>query len=132
MLLGGLYPLQFDLIDDLEPIIADRQRTAADRRQEERCRPNDLKELIAWLKANPGKASVGIPAVGGTGHLAGLSFQKAIGSQLPVRARIAATARRCRIWSRARSICQIEPASNFYAQVKAGTIKPYAVTSKTR
>ena len=27
---------------------------------------------------------------------------------------------------------QIEPASNFYAQVKAGTIKPYAITSKTR
>ncbi len=35
MLIGGLYALQFDLLNDLEPMIADRQRAAADRRQEE-------------------------------------------------------------------------------------------------
>ena len=27
---------------------------------------------------------------------------------------------------------QIEPASNFFAQAKAGAIKPYAITSKAR
>ena len=35
MLLGGLYPLQFDLINDLAPIASDRERAADDRRQEE-------------------------------------------------------------------------------------------------
>ena len=43
---------------------------------------NNLKELIAWLKANPDKASVGIPGVGGTGHLAGLAFQKETGTKV--------------------------------------------------
>ena len=42
---------------------------------------DDLKGLIAWLKANPDKASVGIAGVGATGHLAGISFQKETGTK---------------------------------------------------
>ena len=38
MLLGGLYPLQFDLINDLAPILLIAERAADDRRQEEPCR----------------------------------------------------------------------------------------------
>src|SRR5882757_5175666 len=41
----------------------------------------DLKGLIAWLKANPDKASVGIAGVGATGHLTGISFQKETGTK---------------------------------------------------
>ena len=33
---------------------------------------NDLKELIAWLKANPDKASQGTAGIGSTSHLAGV------------------------------------------------------------
>src|SRR5437762_3168391 len=63
MLTGGLYALQFDLLRDLEPIIligseplliVGRKSLPAD----------DLKGLIAYLKANPDKASVGIAGVG--------------------------------------------------------------------
>ena len=80
MLTGGLYALQFDLLKDLEPIIqigseplliVGKKGLPAD----------DLKGLIAWLKANPDKASVGIAGVGATGHLTGISFQKETGTR---------------------------------------------------
>ena len=80
MLTGGLYALQFDLLKDLEPVIligseplliVGKKSLPAD----------DLKGLIAWLKANPDKASVGIAGVGATGHLTGISFQKETGTK---------------------------------------------------
>ena len=80
MLTGGLYALPFDLLKDLEPIIqigseplliVAKKSLPAD----------DLKGLIAWLKQNPDKASVGIAGVGATGHLTGISFQKQTGTQ---------------------------------------------------
>src|SRR3989304_10308587 len=91
--------------------------------------PNDLKELISWLKANPGKASVGIPGVGGTGHLTGLAFQKETGTKfqfVPYRGNGPAL----QDLIAGQIDLQIEPASNFYGQGRAGTIKPYAITSK--
>ena len=42
---------------------------------------NDLKELIAWLKANPGNATQGSVGVGSQGHLAGILFQRATGTR---------------------------------------------------
>ena len=36
---------------------------------------NNLAELIAWLKANPNRASAGTAGVGSGGHLAGILFQ---------------------------------------------------------
>ena len=102
MLTGGLYKLQFDLFADLQPImligsepllIVGKNSLPAD----------DLKGLIAWLKANPDKASVGIAGVGATGHLAGISFQKETGPNFSS-CRIAATRRRCRTCWRDRSI----------------------------
>src|SRR5258708_16558463 len=81
MLTRGLYSLQFDLLKDLEPVIqigseplliVGRKSLPAD----------DLKGLIAYLKANPDKASVGIAGVGATGHLTGISFQKETGTRV--------------------------------------------------
>ena len=92
---------------------------------------NDLKELVTWLKANPDKASIGIPAVGGTGHLAGLSFLKEIGATaqfVPYRGNGPAL----QDLVAGQIDLQIEPASNFYAQAKAGAIKPYAIAAKAR
>jgi len=130
MLTGGLYPLQFDLLNDLEPIIqiASEPMLIVGKKA---LPANDLKELIAWLKANPDKASVGIPGVGGTGHLTGIAFQKATGTTfqfVPYRGNAPAL----QDLIAGQIDLQLEPASNFYAQVKAGTIKPYAITSKAR
>jgi tripartite-type tricarboxylate transporter receptor subunit TctC len=130
MLLGGLYPLQFDLIDDLAPIllIASEPLMIVGKKG---LPANDLKELITWLKANPDKASVGIPAVGGTGHLAGLAFLKEIDAKvqfIPYRGNGPAL----QDLVAGQIDLQIEPASNFFAQAKAGAIKPYAIASRTR
>jgi len=130
LLTGGLYPLSFDLLNDLEPIIqiASEPMLIVGRKA---LPPNDLKELIAWLKANPDKASVGIPGVGGTGHLTGLAFQKETGTKfqfVPYRGNAPAL----QDLVAGQIDLQIEPASNYYAQVKAGAIKPYAITAKAR
>ena len=130
MLLGGLYPLPFDLINDIAPIlmIASEPLMIVGKKA---LPAKDLKELIAWLKANPDKASIGVPAVGGTGHLAGLSFLNEIGTKaqfIPYRGNGPAL----QDLVAGQIDLQIEPASNFFAQAKAGAIKPYAITAKNR
>ena len=79
MLTGGLYNLPFDLLKDLEPIILIGSEPLLIVGKKD-LPVTDLKGLIDWLKANPGKASVGIAGVGATGHLTGISFQKVTGT----------------------------------------------------
>ena len=127
---GALYALQFDLMTDLDPIIqiASEPMMIVGKKD---FPANNLKEMIAWLKANPDKASVGIPGVGGTGHLTGLAFQKETGTRftfVPYRGNAPAL----QDLVAGQIDLQMEPASNFYAQAKAGAIKPFAITSKRR
>lgn len=130
MLTGGLYALQFDLLKDLEPIIqigseplliVGKKSLPAD----------DLKGLIAWLKANPDKASVGIAGVGATGHLTGISFQKETGTQfqfVPYRGNGPAM----QDLLSGQIDFMIEPSSNFKSLLGAGSVKPFAITGKAR
>ena len=130
MLTGGLYALQFDLLKDLEPVIqigseplliVGRKSLPAD----------DLKGLIAYLKANPDKASVGIAGVGATGHLTGISFQKETGTRfqfVPYRG----NAPGMQDLLAEQIDFMIEPSSNFKSLVGAGSVKPYAITGRTR
>jgi tripartite-type tricarboxylate transporter receptor subunit TctC len=130
MLTGGLYTLPFDLLKDLEPVIligseplliVGKKSLPAD----------DLKGLIAYLKANPDKASVGIAGVGATGHLTGISFQKETGTKfqfVPYRGNGPAMQDLL-----AEQIdFMIEPSSNFKSLLGAGSVKPFAITARTR
>src|ERR1700731_4340160 len=130
MLTGGLYALSFDLLKDLEPVIqigseplliVGRKSLPAD----------DLKGLIGWLKANPDRASVGIAGVGATGHLTGISFQKETGTRfqfVPYRGNAPAM----QDLLAGNIDFMIEPSSNFKSLVTSGSIRPYAVTGRTR
>jgi tripartite-type tricarboxylate transporter receptor subunit TctC len=130
MLTGGLYNLPFDLLKDLEPIIligneplliVGKKDLPAD----------DLKGLIAWLKENPGKASVGIAGVSATGHLSGISFQKVTGTKfefVPYRGNGPAM----QDLVGGQIDFMMEPASNFKSLLGAGTVKPYAITGRAR
>jgi tripartite-type tricarboxylate transporter receptor subunit TctC len=45
---------------------------------------NNAREFVAWVKANPGKASFGTPGLGGQNHFLGVQFAKLAGIDLPV------------------------------------------------
>jgi tripartite-type tricarboxylate transporter receptor subunit TctC len=61
---GATYALFFDVVKDFEPIslVADCPVWFVAKAA---LLPKDLRELIAWMKENPGKATVGIGGVGG-------------------------------------------------------------------
>jgi tripartite-type tricarboxylate transporter receptor subunit TctC len=78
---GAIYPLPYDVLNDFAPIalvgstpqvILSKNAVPA----------KDLRELIAWLKANPDKATLGTVGVGSATHVAGLFFQKQTGTRL--------------------------------------------------
>ena len=130
MLTGGLYNLSFDLLNDLDPIVMIGSEPLLIVAKKD-FPANNLKELIAWLKANPDKASVGIAGVGATGHLAGISFQRVTGTKfefVPYRGNGPAM----QDLAAGTIDFMIEPSSNFHALVGAGRIKPIAVTSARR
>jgi tripartite-type tricarboxylate transporter receptor subunit TctC len=130
MLTGGLYALQFDLLKDLEPVIQIGSEPLLIVGKKS-LPANDLKGLIAYLRANPDKASVGIAGVGATGHLTGISFQKETGTKfqfVPYRGNAPAMQDLL-----AEQIdFMIEPSSNFKSLVGAGSVKPFAITGRTR
>jgi tripartite-type tricarboxylate transporter receptor subunit TctC len=130
MLTGGLYALPFDLLNDLEPVIllgseplliVGKNSLPAD----------DLKELIAYLKANPDKASVGIAGVGATGHLTGIALQKATGTTfqfVPYRGNAPAM----QDLLAGQIDFMIEPSSNFKSLLGTKSVKPFAITGTSR
>ena len=130
ILTGGLYNLQFDLLGDLEPIILIGSEPLLIVGKKS-LPPDDLKGLIAWLKANPDKASVGVAGIGATGHLTGISLQRETGTRfafVPYRGNGPAMQDLL-----AEQIdFMVEPASNFKALLGAGSVKPYAITGKAR
>jgi tripartite-type tricarboxylate transporter receptor subunit TctC len=130
VLIGGLYKLDFDLLADLTPI-AELAYEPLLICVKNALPVHNLQELIAWLKANPGKASVGIPGVGSTGNLAGIAFQNMTGTTfqfVPYRGDNPAM----QDMMAGQIDMMIEPSSTFPAQVQAGTIRAIAVPAKTR
>jgi tripartite-type tricarboxylate transporter receptor subunit TctC len=89
---GATYTLQYDLLKDFEPIslIATNSWLIVAKKE---MPTDDLKALIAWLKANPDKASQGTVGPGSPHHIAGLFFQRETGTRFQP----------CRLWSPARS-----------------------------
>ena len=127
---AAIYPLQYDVLKDLEPVgmicanplmIVARASLPA----------KDLGELIAWLKANPDKASVGTAGVGSGSHMGGVYFQNATGTKvqyIPYKG----TGPAMQDLLAGRLDFMVDQASNSLPQVRGGKIKAYAVTAKTR
>ena len=75
---GAIYPLQYDLARDFEPISllpSNYQLLVANKATPEK----DLHELIARLKANPDKVTIGNAGPGSPSHLTAVYFQTAVG-----------------------------------------------------
>jgi len=127
---GAIYSLPFDLINDLEPVvllgsnpmlIVSKNAVPA----------KSLKELIAWLKENQGKASIGTAGIGSGAHFSALYFQSLIGTKIPyVAYRGTGPAIQDLVAGQIDLI--VDQASNSLPQVQAGRIRAYAVTDDKR
>lgn len=75
-----IYPVQYDVVKDFAPVavLPDAPMFLIAKKTEP---ANNLKEFIAWLKANPGKASIGTAGVGSAPHMLALLFRKETGTQ---------------------------------------------------
>jgi tripartite-type tricarboxylate transporter receptor subunit TctC len=125
---AALYALPYSVLDDFEPIsvIADIPVLIVSRKS---IPAHDLRGLIAWLKANPERASQGHPGVGSGGHLAGLMFQQMTGTRfvlVPYRGSVVSDLVAGQI------DLQMDPVGTTLPQVRAGAITAYAVAAKNR
>jgi tripartite-type tricarboxylate transporter receptor subunit TctC len=127
---GAIYPLNYDVLKDFEPIslIATESIVLSTRKDFPATR---LSEFIAWLRANPGKASAGTVGPGSVGHIVGLFFQKETGTQFQfVPYRGLAPAMQDMIAGQIDLM--FDTSANSLPQVRSGNVKAFGVTSRTR
>src|SRR5256885_7563051 len=91
----------------------------------------DLKELIGWLKANPGKASAGTAGSGAATHIGGIYFQNATGTRFELVPYKGSGAAMVDLVG-GRIGLMIDQASNFIPQLRGRKIKAYPIPAQTR
>jgi tripartite-type tricarboxylate transporter receptor subunit TctC len=127
---GAIYPLQYDIIGDFDPVaLIATQPFLIDSKKS--LPAKDLKELVAWLKANADKATEGNSGIGTPSHVAGILLQNTLGlhwQMIPYRS--AGLSMQDLIAGQI-DILLDTPAVSL-PQVNAGAIKAYAVTAKSR
>jgi tripartite-type tricarboxylate transporter receptor subunit TctC len=127
---GSIYKLGYDLTADFDPVvllpsnpmvIVSKNAVPA----------RSLRELLEWLKARPVPPSAGTAGAGSGSHLAGLYFESVSGIKLQyVPYRGTGPALNDLVAGQIDIIC--DQLSNSIAQVRAGTIRAYAVTDNKR
>jgi tripartite-type tricarboxylate transporter receptor subunit TctC len=127
---GAIYPLQYDLLNDFEPIALIASNTMMVVTKND-VPPRNLRELIDWLKANPGKVAVGTAGVGSASHFSGVYFQNLIKTQFNfVPYRGTGPALQDLVAGQIDMI--VDQVSNSIAQVQAGKIRAYAIADTKR
>jgi len=127
---GAIYPLPYDLLRDLEPIVllpsnpmilVSKSAVPA----------KNLSEFVAWIKANEGKVSAGTAGAGSATHVAGVYFQNVTGTRFQfVPYRGTGPALQDLVAGQIDFI--VDQASNSLQHVRDGKIRAYAVTASAR
>jgi tripartite-type tricarboxylate transporter receptor subunit TctC len=127
---GAVYKLNYDLVADLEPvvllpsnpmIVVSKNAVPA----------KSLTELIDWLKSRPAPATAGTAGAGSGSHIAGVYFESATGIKLQyVPYRGTGPALNDLIAGQIDVI--VDQTSNSINQVRAGTIRAYAISDDKR
>ncbi len=127
---GAVYRLGYDLVADLEPVVllpsnpmvvVSKNAVPA----------KSLDELLAWLRSRPTPAAAGTAGAGSGSHIAGLYFESVAGIKLQyVPYRGTAPAMNDLVAGQIDLI--VDQTSNSINQIRAGTIRAYAVTDSKR
>jgi tripartite-type tricarboxylate transporter receptor subunit TctC len=130
VLTGAFYNLPFDLLRDLEPValLANNPSVVVSKKD---FPAKDLSDLIAWVKANPEKALAGTSGAGAATHLGGILFETLTGTRIqfiPYRG----TGPSMQALVAGQIDLIFDQLSSSLPQIEQGTIRSYAVMSKTR
>ncbi len=127
---AAIYDLGYDVVKDFEPIalLATAPQVIA---SSNAVPAQDLRGLVAWLKAEPGRATAAIVGVGGSPHIAGIFLEQLTntrvrfipyrGGALAVQDLIAGLV----------DVTVLQPAV-VLPHARAGKLKAYAVTADAR
>ncbi len=122
--------LRYNAVTDLEPIgmVTTVPMTII---ANKKFPPNNMKELIAHVKANKDKVSYANAGIGAASHLCGMLFMSAIETDvLTVPYKGTAPAMTDLLGGQVDFMC--DQTTNTTSQIKGGSVKVYGVTSKTR
>ena len=122
--------LRYNAVNDLEPIglVTTVPMTMIANKD---FPPNNMKDLIVYLKANKEKVSYANAGIGAASHLCGMLFLHAIETDvLTVPYKGTAPAMTDLLGGQVNFMC--DQTTNPSANIKAGKVKVYAVTSKAR
>ena len=126
----AIYALQYDALKDFEPVamIATNPQLIVAKKA---VPAQELQGFIAWLKVNAATATQGTAGHGSASHISGVYFQNITGARFQfVPYRGAAPAMQDLVAGQVDLM--IDQAANSLPQVRAGTIRAYAVTDKVR
>lgn len=122
--------LPYDALNDFAPIglITDVPMTIVARKD---FPPKDMKELVAYLKANKDKVTYANAGVGSASHLCGMLLMSTLQTELTtVPYKGTAPAMNDLLGGQVDLMC--DQTTNTTGQIKGGKIKAYAVTTPTR
>ncbi len=127
---GAIYKLPFDLLNDFQPIaLVATQPFLIDTRKTMPAK--NLKELVAWLKANGDETTMGTSGVGSPSHVAGVLMENMLGLHWQMVAYRSAGLATNDLLAGITDI-QLDTPAVSLPHVKSGALKAYAVTSKKR
>jgi tripartite-type tricarboxylate transporter receptor subunit TctC len=128
---GAIYTLPFDLLKDFEPVarLPSNPYVVVARKD---LPASDLKELIAWLKANPDKATQGTAGPGSGQHVSGVYFQNVTGTRFQFVPYRAGSSEIMRDLVAGHIDLTFDQAITALPHVRGGRVKAYAVTSNSR
>jgi tripartite-type tricarboxylate transporter receptor subunit TctC len=127
---GAIYKLPFDLLNDFQPVaLVATQPFLIDARKT--MPANNLKELVAWLKANGDKTTMGTSGVGSPSHVAGVLMENLLGLHWQMVAYRSAGLATNDLLAGITDI-QLDTPAVSLPHVQSGALKAYAVTSKNR
>jgi tripartite-type tricarboxylate transporter receptor subunit TctC len=125
-----VYQLNYDVVADFEPIalVADTPWLICGKKG---LPANDLKGLIAWLKANPDKASSGTAGPGSPSHIGAILFQNLTGTRFQLIPYRGTAPNIPDLVAGTLDMAILDPITSL-PQFRAGRIKVFAVMAKSR